>query len=80
MPNKPMKPIELLSPNQDIIDFFSKYMMVGVKNLNTTERKVFVDLMRLITMEKYVIDPSRINIQDMVNANKPGAIIRRQPE
>ena len=33
-----MDPIELLSPQKEIMEFFRDYMLKGVKNLNNKER------------------------------------------
>ena len=75
-----MDPIELLGPNKDVMEFFTKYMMTGVKNLNTKERATYNDFLRLLSMPKYVVDASKINMDDLMNVHKPGAIIRRRPD
>ena len=75
--NDDIKPLEELGPKPEILTFFSDYMLRGVKNLNTKERAIYSDFLRMLIMQRYLVDPSRININDLVNANKPGAIIRK---
>ena len=72
-----MDSIERLGPDKDVMGFFSKYMD-KCKNLNSKERAVYCDFMKLITMERFVIDQDKINIEDLIHANRPGAIIRRR--
>lgn len=74
-----MQPIEELGPKPEILDFFKRYMLTGVKNLNTKERAVYTDFLRMLIMQRYIVDPSKINVSDLVHSNKPGAIIRTKP-
>lgn len=68
--------LKVLGPNPEVMKFFSDYMLRGVKNLDEKEREVYRHYMKLLTMERYIVDPNRINMNDLVNAHKPGAIIR----
>ena len=74
-----MKEIETISPDKEIMGFFKDYMLRGVKNLNAKEREIYLQLLGGLVMPKYVVDESRINMRDMVNIGKPGAIVRRRP-
>lgn len=75
-----MDPIEILSPSKEVMGFFQKYMMTGVKNLNTKEREVFTRYLQQITMERYIVDETKVNIKDLVEGgNKTWAIVRRRP-
>lgn len=74
-----MKPIEELGPQAEVLGFFRDYMLRGVKNLNTKERAVYTEFLRQMTMQRYVVDPSKINLNDLAHSNRPGAIVRRKP-
>ena len=73
-----MDPIETIGPDKEIMGFFSDYMLRGVKNLDAKERAIYQELLKGLVMPKYVVDDSKINMQDLVNIHKPGAIVRRR--
>ena len=75
-----MDPIETIAPNAEVLKFFSDYMLRGVKNLNMQERAVYRDFLKMLQCPQFVIDPSKVNIEDVMNAGKPGAIIRRRDD
>jgi len=73
-----MDPIETIGPDKEIMGFFKDYMLKGVKNLDANERAIYQELLKGLVMPKYVVDDSKINMQDLVNIHKPGAIVRRR--
>jgi len=73
-----MEPIEVLGPNKKVVRFMSDYMLKGVINLNDDERKAYLRFIELMTIERFVVDESKINLNDLTHAHKPGAIVRRK--
>ena len=72
-----MDPIEVLGPNKKVVRFMADYMLEGVNNLNDDERKVYLRFIELMTIERFVVEDGKINLHDLINAHKPGAIVRR---
>lgn len=65
-------------PPLEIMKLFSKYMDKAPK-LNKKERTIYCSYFDMLINPRYIVDPSKINMEDMIHANKPGAIIRRYP-
>ena len=72
-----MEPIELLGPSKQIMDLYLKYLD-KCKNLDQKERNIYCDFFIMLQNPSIVIEEGKINIDDLVRSNRPGAIIRRR--
>ena len=72
-----MEPIELLGPSKQIMDLYLKYLD-KCKNLDKKERNIYCDFFIMLQNPSIVIEEGKIHIDDLVNSNRPGAIVRRR--